>query len=46
MVVKGWIRLLTEVVESPFVAIFKTQLDTALGNWLRLTLLEVRVLSR
>ena len=45
-VVKGWISLLTEVVESPSVEIFKTHLDRVLGNCLKLTLLEQRVWSR
>ena len=38
--VKHWNTLLREVVVSPSVEKFKTQLDTALSNLIWLTLLE------
>ena len=43
MVVKHWDRLPREVVESPSLEIFKTQLDKVLSNQLLLTLLELGV---
>lgn len=39
--VKHWTRLPTEVVESPSLKIYKSQLDVVLCNLLRLTLLEL-----
>ena len=41
-----WPRLPRDIVESPSLEIFKTQLDTVLGNWLWVAQLEQRCWAR
>lgn len=45
-VIKEWLRLPREAVESPSLELFKTWLDMTLSNWLYLTLFEQSWCSR